>query len=155
MHHLFRPITTGIIIISIIILVLILAHASFKKPTLWSQILKPIFACNESHTHALSRDIKYLRLEGQVCFYRRLFSDAVKPRGYISWPVWPLGLVNKTAWSAKLILTVDLAYPVGCASLGHLLMTQHCCLCLNTCFGPPMLLTCPQLPTHPPARPPL
>ena len=35
-------------------------------------------------TNALSRDTKHLRLDGQVCFYRPLFSDAVKPRGRIS-----------------------------------------------------------------------
>ena len=34
---------------------------------------------DESHTHALSNDTKYLRLDGQVCFFRRLFFDAVKP----------------------------------------------------------------------------
>ena len=28
---------------------------------------------DESHTHALSRDTKHLRLDGQVCFFRRLF----------------------------------------------------------------------------------
>ena len=28
---------------------------------------------DESHTHALSRDTKRLRLDGQVCFFRRLF----------------------------------------------------------------------------------
>ena len=31
---------------------------------------------DESHTHALSRDTKHLRLDGQVCFFRQLFSDA-------------------------------------------------------------------------------
>ena len=34
---------------------------------------------DESHTHALFRDTKHLRLDGLVCFYRRLFYDAVKP----------------------------------------------------------------------------
>ena len=92
---------------------------------------------DESHTHALSRDTKHLRLDGQVCFFRWLFSDAVKPQGCISWPVWPLSGINKTAWGAKLILTAGLAYPVSCASLGHLLTAQHCHLCLNVCFGPP------------------
>ena len=28
---------------------------------------------DESHTHALFRDTNHLRLDGQVCFYRRLF----------------------------------------------------------------------------------
>ena len=34
---------------------------------------------DESHIHALFRDTKHLRLDGWVCFYRRLFSDTVKP----------------------------------------------------------------------------
>ena len=92
---------------------------------------------DESHTHALSRDTKHLRLDGQVCFFRRLFSNAVKPRGGISWPVWPLSGINKTAWGTKRILTAGLAYPVSCAILGGLLMAQHCHLCLSACFGPP------------------
>ena len=92
---------------------------------------------DESHTHALSKDTKHLRLDGQVCFYRRLFSDTVKPRGCISWPMWPLRGINTTAWGTKLILTADLASPVSCASLGHLLMAQHCHLCLSVCFSPP------------------
>ena len=104
---------------------------------------------DESHTHALSRDIKHLRLDGQVCFFRRLFSDTVKPRGCILWPVWPLRGINKTAWGAKRILTAGLAYPVSCASLGHLLMAQHCHLCLSACFGPPSASHPPRLPPTP------
>ena len=69
---------------------------------------------DENRTHALSRGTKHLRLDGQVCFYRRLFSDAVKPQGCISWPVWPLRGIIKTARGAKLILTADLASPAGC-----------------------------------------
>ena len=108
---------------------------------------------DENHTHALSRDTNNLRLDGQVCFFRRLFSDAVKPRGCISWPVWPLTGINKTAWGAKLILTAGLAYPVGCASLGHLLTAQHCHLCLSVCFSPPSAshpLLSPPTPLPPP-----
>ena len=92
---------------------------------------------DESHTHALSKDTKHLRFDGQVCFYRWLFSDAVEPRGCISWPVWPLRSINKAAWGAKLILTAYLASSVICASLGHLLMAWHCYLYLSTCFSPP------------------
>ena len=29
----------------------------------------------ESHTHALSKDTKHLRLDGQVCFYRSMLSN--------------------------------------------------------------------------------
>ena len=104
------------------------------------------FPVDKSHTHALFKDTKLLRLDSQVCFFRWLFSDAVKPRGYISWPVWPLKGINKTAYGAKLILTADLAYHVSCASLGHLLMVQNCHLCLSVSFSPP---TAP----HPPSPP--
>ena len=106
---------------------------------------------DESHTHALFRDTKHLRLDGRVCFYRRLFSDTVKPRGCLSWPLWPLRGINKTAWGAKLILTAGLAYPVSCADLGHLLMAKYCPLSLNVCFTPPTAHN----PSHPPpTRPP-
>ena len=53
---------------------------------------------DKSHTHALSRDTNHLRLDGQVCFFRWLFYNAIKPRGCISWPMWPLRGINKTAW---------------------------------------------------------
>ena len=88
---------------------------------------------DECHTHALPRDTMHLRIVGQVCFYRRLFCDAVKPQGRISWPVWPLRGINKTAWGAKLILTAGLVHHSSCASLGHLLMAQHCHFCLGVC----------------------
>ena len=45
--------------------------------------------------------------------------------------------IFKSAWGAKLILVADLAFPVSCASMGHLLMAQHCPLCLNVCFTAP------------------
>ena len=109
------------------------------------------FPVDESHTHALSRNTKHLRLDGQVCFFRWLFSDTVKPRGYILWPVWPLRGINKTAWGAKLILTAGLAYPVSCASLGHLLTAQHCHLCLSVCFSPPSASNLPPPSPQPPA----
>ena len=91
---------------------------------------------------------RHLRLDGQVCFCRQLFCDAVKPQGCISWPVWPLKGINKTAWGPKLVLTADLVYHSSCASLGHLLMAQHCHFCLNVCFSPPTA------PHPPPTRPP-
>ena len=101
---------------------------------------------DECHTHAPSRNTKHLRLDGQVCFYRWLFCDTVKPQGCISWPVWPLRGIIKTAWGAQLILTADLVYHSSCASLGHLLMAQLCHFCLNGCFSP---TTAPHLPPPP------
>ena len=109
----------------------------------------------ECHTHALSRDTKHLRLDGQVCFYRRLFCDTVKSQGCISWPVWSLRGINKTVWSAKLILTADLVYHWSYASLGHLLVVQHCHFSLNACFSPSTTLHPPHCqPLSPPTRPP-
>ena len=109
---------------------------------------------DKSHTHALFRDTKHLRLDGWVCFYRRLFSDTVKPRGCLSWPLWLLWGINKTTWAAKLVLTAGLAYPVSCAGLGHLLMANLCLLSLNVCFTPPTAPHPPPLPTSPPSHPP-
>ena len=40
---------------------------------------------SERYTHALPRNTKYLAIDGQVCFYRWLFADAVKPRRCMSW----------------------------------------------------------------------
>ena len=56
----------------------------------------------ESCTHALPRNTKYLIIDGQVCFYRRLFTDAVKPPGCISWP-WRalMGLHGVPACSSR------------------------------------------------------
>ena len=78
------------------------------------------------------------------------FSDAVKPRGCLLWPLWPLRGINKTAWGAKLILT---AYPVSCASLGHLPMAKHCPLSLKA-LPRLRLPTRPHHPFHPPTCPP-
>ena len=40
----------------------------------------------ESCTHALPRNTKYLTIDGQVCFYRQLFTNAFESRGCISQP---------------------------------------------------------------------
>ena len=58
-----------------------------------------------------------------------------------------LRIYNKIAWGTKLILMADPAFPVSCASMGHLLMAQRCPLCLNVCFSPPKA-------PHPPHTPP-
>ena len=41
---------------------------------------------HESYTHALSRNTKYLTIDGKVCFHGWLFEDALEPRGCISQP---------------------------------------------------------------------
>ena len=44
----------------------------------------------------------YMTVDGQVCFYRQLFADPVKPRGCTTGPLLPLRGTNKTVCSAKL-----------------------------------------------------
>ena len=50
---------------------------------------------HESYTHALPETPS---IDGQVCFYRQLFSTTVKPQGCILWLLWPLRGINRTAW---------------------------------------------------------
>ena len=45
-----------------------------------------VLPVHDRHTHALSRNTKHWTIDSQVCFYRRLFIDSLKPRGCISWP---------------------------------------------------------------------
>ena len=59
---------------------------------------------SERYIHALPRNIKYLAIDGQVCFYRRLFADAVKPQRCISWSWGALiglhGVPNFSSWQS-------------------------------------------------------
>ena len=103
-------------------------------------------SCTIQRHHALETGWPGLLLQVAFC-------DTVKPRGCISWPVWPLRSINKTALSVKLILTADLVYHSGCASLGHLLMAHHCHLCLNVCFSPLYSSQPTQPPSYPPTHP--
>ena len=110
----------------------------FAKANLIVTNTESIFVCRrKSHSCTIQRH-QALKTRWPGLLLQVAFSDAVKPRGYISWPVWwPLRGFNKTAWGAKLILTGDLASPVSCASLDHLLMAQHCHMCFSACFSPP------------------
>ena len=108
---------------------------------------------DESHTHALFRDTKHLRLDGWVCFYRQIFSDAVKPRGCLSWPLWPLRGINKTAWGAKdgkPGLPCELCRS-GSLTDGKALLFEFECL-LNPAYGSPPAPTAHPTPL-PPAHP--
>ena len=89
---------------------------------------------SERYTHALPRNTKYLAIDGQVCFYRRLFADAVK---HTKVHVMVLGRINRTAWGTKLLLTTVWASLVDCTSSCHLLKAHHCSLSPNGCFTPP------------------
>ena len=100
-----------------------------------------VLPVHDRHTHALSRNTKHWTIDSQVCFYRRLFIDAVKPRGCISWP-WgaSIGLHGVPGCSSRQ------SWP-HCNSLCHRLQVQHCSLSLNGCFSPPSA-------SHPPPPPP-
>ena len=102
----------------------------------------------ESCTHALPRNTKYLIIDGQVCFYRRLFTDAVVH-------FMALEGINRTAWGTRLLLMAVLASLVDSTSLCPILRAQHCCLSPNGCFSPPSVSHPPPPPRHPPpTRPP-
>ena len=71
----------------------------------------------ERYIHALSGNTNCLTIDGQVCFYRRLFTDAVKPRGYISWSWGALiglhGVPNcssRQSWPPLWIVSVHVTY---------------------------------------------
>ena len=106
-----------------------------------------VLPVHDRHTHALSRNTKHWTIDSQVCFYRRLFIDAVKPRGCISWP-WGAsiglhgvpGCSSRQSWPPLCIVT----------SLCHRLKVQHCSLSLNGCFSPPSASHPPPPPPHPP-----
>ena len=87
-----------------------------------------------SCTHALPRSTKYLIIDGLVFFYRRPFSDTVKPRGCISWP-WRA--LIRLFGGTKLLLTSVLASLVDSISLCHVLKAWHCSLCPIGCFNLP------------------
>ena len=71
----------------------------------------------ERYIHALSRNTNCLTIDGQVCFYRQLFTDAVKPRGCILWSWGALiglhGVPNcssQQSWLPLWILSVHVTY---------------------------------------------
>ena len=97
---------------------------------------------SERYTHALPRNTMYLAIDGQVCFYRRLFANAVTTKVH----VMVLGCINRTAWGTKLLLTAVWASLVDYTSSCHLLKAQHCSLSPNGCFTPPSALNPP--PSH-------
>ena len=113
----------------------------------WHYYWNPFFACRwKPHSCTIQRH-QALETRWPGMLLQAAFSEAVKPQGCLSWHLWPLRGINKTAWGAKLILTADLAYMVSCAGLGHLLMLKHCPLSLNVFFTPPMAPHLPPPPT--------
>ena len=88
-------------------------------------------------------------IDGQVCFYRRSFSNPAKPRQSTTGSMGPLRGTNKTTWCVKLLPTTVLAYHVDCGCFCALLRT-HCC-CLSPCgwYNPPLAPHPPPLPPSP------
>ena len=103
----------------------------------------------DRHTHALSRNTKHLTIDCQVCFYTRIFTDAVKPRGCISW-CWGalIGLHGVSNCSSR-----QSGPLVDCISSCHLLKAQHCPFSPNGCFTPPLAPHPPPPPTPSPSHP--
>ena len=71
----------------------------------------------ERYIHALSRNTNCLTIDGRVCFYRRPFTDAVKPQGCISWSWGTLiglhGVPNcssRQSWPPLWIVSVHVTY---------------------------------------------
>ena len=94
----------------------------------------------ESCTHAEPRNTKNLIIDGQVCFYRRLFWRCFRTtRMYFM----ALEGINSIVWGTKL-QTAVLASPKDCISLCPILKAQHCSLSPNGRFNQP---TAPHLPT--------
>ena len=112
-----------------------------------------VLSAHDRHTRALSRNTKYWTIDSQVCFYRRLFIDAVKRRGCMHFMALgrALGCINRTAWGTRLLLLLVLASFVHCNSLCHRLKVQHCSLSLNGCFGPPSASHPPTPSAHTPS----
>ena len=105
-------------------------------------------SCTIQRHHALENRWPGLLL--QTAFLQRCKTTKVHFMACVA----PEGIINKTAWDAKLILMADLVYHSSCASLDRLLMAQHCNFSLNVCFSPPMAPHPPPLPTPPPSYPP-
>ena len=63
--------------------------------------------------------------DGQVCFYKGLFANPVKPLRCTTEPVRPLDGINKDVDGAKLLPMTTSVYPVDCAWFYLLLKPQH------------------------------
>ena len=122
---------------------------SLGKSTISAHQLKSIFACTriqEIYIHAISRNTNCLTIDGQVCFYRRLFTDAVKPQGCISWSWGTLirlhGVPNcssRQSWPSLWIVSVHVTYWRYSTALWVRIGALPCL----------WLPTCPHHPPHP------
>ena len=88
-----------------------------------------------------------MAIDSQVCFYRQLFADPVKPSWCITGPVGPLGSTNQNWLGAKLLPMAILIYHVVCVHRCCLFRAQHHCLWPNS--REDLSSTCPPTPTTP------
>ena len=120
---------------------------SLGKSTNSTHQLKSTFCPYKKDTfmHYISRNTNCLTIDGQVCFYRRLCTDAVKPWGCISWS-WGMliGLHGVPNCSSRQFRPPLWIVSVHVTFWRHM---QHCSLSPNWCFTPP---SAPHLPTPPP-----
>ena len=100
------------------------------------------------HNMSLSRSINFMAIDGQVYFYKCLFTNTVRPSWCITGPVGPLGHTNQDWLCARLLPMVVSIYPVVYVHSCCLLGTRHYCLWPNGREDPP--LVCPPTPSHPP-----
>ena len=66
----------------------------------------------------MSRNLKCMAIDSQVCFYGRFFADPVKPGWCIIGPVSPLGSTNQNWLGAKLLPMAISIYPALCMCVG-------------------------------------
>ena len=114
-----------------------------QKTPLMAQELKSKFIADyKTYTLALPRNSKhictYLAIDGQVCFYRRLIVDPIKSPRWITGSVGTVNGINRDVSGARLLSMTALTYPVDWVYFCHLLKTQHCCLCPNERYNPPL-----------------
>ena len=99
---------------------------------------------NKRYTHALSKNIKCVAINSQVCFHRWLLAG---PNWCITKPVEPLESANQN-WRGVTLLPMSVSsHPVDRVHLCHLLRAQHHCLCSNDREVPPSACS----PTSPPS----
>ena len=103
-------------------------------------------------THALSRGINCMAIDGQVCFHGWLFANPVRPCWCITGSVGPLESNNQNWLCVRLMPMAVSVYPVVCVHSCRLLGTQHYCLWPNGRKGPPS--ACPPTPCTPCSLPP-
>ena len=103
----------------------------------------PIYCWTLTYTLVLSRNTKYMAIDGQVCFHRWLFIDPVKPPWCTTGSGKPVNGINKEVSGARLLPMTVLTYPVDWVSFA--LYWRHSTAVCVLMKG----ITCLWLPTNP------